>query len=229
MEDEVLHLRIGQVEHHLRTAAAGRQLTALAAQHPVGMLLEELALGVGHLGLNPDAELDTVYCSLFDQSVDAVGQFLLVYRPVAKPLMIIVARVFVAEPAVVHDEELAADVGPVLHHFFHLVLGDVHIHALPRVEEDVARRLTVVELILPGPAVERTAHAALTLIGVGHAQFGRGEGLTAFEQVRCLLLVDASDEAQRRIFRVYLQLVVTGPSQRGAEHLTAGLAQGTVL
>ena len=56
-ENEVLHLWVGHVEKHLSASASQFQVASLLLKHPVGMFLEELALGVAALRLNPDAEV----------------------------------------------------------------------------------------------------------------------------------------------------------------------------
>ena len=83
-EDKVLDLGICEIEHHLCAATSLLQLTPLGLQHPVGMLLVELAGGVGHLRLYPDAELYFTLFGSIGERLDAVGQLVLVDHPVAQ-------------------------------------------------------------------------------------------------------------------------------------------------
>ena len=83
-ETEVLHLRIGHVENELCTAASQHCITLRSLDDPVGMLLVEFRNAVGHLRLNPDAELDTMLLGIAEQSFDAFGQLVLIYHPVAQ-------------------------------------------------------------------------------------------------------------------------------------------------
>ena len=59
-EDEVLHLGIGHVEHELGAATTENRGTLRRLDDPIGVGVVELADTVGHLWLDPDAELDAV-------------------------------------------------------------------------------------------------------------------------------------------------------------------------
>ena len=83
-KDEVLHLRVGHVEHKLCAAASQFQFAPLRQQDPLRMFLKELALRVHCLGFNPDAELHALLSGSVGQALQSVGQFLQVYHPVAQ-------------------------------------------------------------------------------------------------------------------------------------------------
>ena len=103
-EHEVLHLGIAQVEHHLCAATSKHGIAFGGLDYPVGMLLVQLAGGIGHFGFYPDAELDTVLLGIAQQSLNTIGQFLLVYYPVAQARVVGLTRILVAKPSVVHHE-----------------------------------------------------------------------------------------------------------------------------
>ena len=83
-EYEVLHGRIGEVEHHLRTAASQHEVAFGSFEHPIRMLFIKLAGGVRHLRLNPDTELDAVLFGITQQTLDTVWKLILVHHPVSK-------------------------------------------------------------------------------------------------------------------------------------------------
>ena len=130
-EHEVLHLGIAEVEHHLCAAASALEIALRSLYHPFGMLLEEFALGVRHLRLEPNAELDALLLGFGKQTVNAVRQLLLVRHPVAERTVVDAALILTAKPSVVHDEELATHRLDVCHHLRHFRLLDIKVDTLP--------------------------------------------------------------------------------------------------
>ena len=84
IEDEVLHLGVGEVEHHLCSATAKLQVALRCLYHPVGVSLKEFAHGVAHFRLIPYSELYAQLLSLGKQSANAVGQLVFIHHPVAE-------------------------------------------------------------------------------------------------------------------------------------------------
>ena len=206
-EHEFLHFGVRQVEHELCASATLVHLAVGLLDHPFGVLLEKLALRVGHLGFDPDAELEPFLPGRGRQPLDALGEFLLADHPVAEARRAVVARVFVAEPAVVHHEHLPAHGGEVGHHLIHHLLVDVHRDAFPAVEQDAALLAAVVEPVQPRPAVEVAADAALALVAEGEGEYGGRKDLFRFEDVLRLVFVVVVDG----------DTVVAAPCQRAAD------------
>ena len=97
--------------------------------------------------------------------------------------MVVLAGIFVAEPAVVHHEEFSAHGGDVSHHLGHALFVDVEIDSLPAVEQYVAFLVAVAEHILAPPTVEVAADSAEPLVAEGQRKGRSGEGL-AFGEAR---------------------------------------------
>ena len=95
------------------------------------MLLEEFALGIGHLRLKPNTELYALLLGFGKESLNAVRQLLLVYNPVAQRTVVDVTLVLIAKPSVIHDEQFATHRLDVCHHLRHLRLLDVEVDTLP--------------------------------------------------------------------------------------------------
>ncbi len=227
-EDEVLHLGVAEVERGLRAPSSEARLASGVLQEPVRVLVVDVAgFPVAHLRLDPDAELDAVFLGLVGQGLQPVGQLLLVDGPVAECRVVPVAVVLLAgKPSVVHHEELAANVGHALHEGLHLLLGDGQVDPLPTVEEHVARRRSVVYLVVARPVVHVAAHAAPSLMAVGECQLRRAEGDARLEVIG-ELVVDAGH--QRVVVGVGLvrgqrQAVVATPAERGADGASVVLA-----
>ena len=131
LEYKVLHLGVGHVEHQLCAPASQLQVTSLRLQGPFGMTLKEFAFRVHHLRFYPNAELDAALSSSFRQGIESVRQLVLVHHPVAQTGSVVLTRILVAKPTVVHDEQLAAELTDVVHHGNHARLVDVEIEAFP--------------------------------------------------------------------------------------------------
>ncbi len=99
------------------------------------MLAIEIAVGVDHLRLDPDAEVHAEGMHLVDEGLEAVGKFLRVDIPVAESSVVVFA---LTEPAVVHDEALGADGGGHLSEGHLSRLIDVHLGCFPGVVKDRA-------------------------------------------------------------------------------------------
>ena len=105
-EDVLLHVAAGQVEDHLVAQLAARTVGEM--DHPIGMRAIEVAIGVHHLGLDPKAEVHAEPVDVFDQRLEALREFLRIDEPVAQAGAIVVA---LAEPAVIHHEQLDSEFG----------------------------------------------------------------------------------------------------------------------
>ena len=179
----VLNLRICEVEHHLCAAAPLCEWTVGTAQCPIGMFFEKFALCVYHFGFNPDSELYVMFFSIVCEGFDAVWQFLFAHHPVAKTCMVVVARVFVAKPTVVHNEKFASERCYVAHHLVHGLFIDVEIYTFPGIKENHSFLVAVSECVFACPAVESPTYAAFSLCRVGHDEFRCSECLTSVKYI----------------------------------------------
>ena len=193
------------------------------------MGLEEFAGAVHHLRLYPDAELQSPAFSSLHQSRYAFWQFLGVGYPVAQGFVVVGTAVLTAKPAVVHHEEFAAQLLDAVHHLFAHLLVDVHIDALPRVQQDFSQRLAVVQLTVVPPAVEGPAHAALALFAISECQHGRRKLLARLQGIGRMQVVNA---CQQRVAvfsaRLDAQLVVARPAEGGTDDASAVLLRPAV-
>jgi len=223
-EDEVLYLRVAHVENQLRAAAPEHGVSSRGLDDPVGVLLVEHALGVGHLRLYPDAELHAVLLGIVEEPLDAVRQFVFVDHPVAECAVVGLARIFLAKPAIVHDKELAAHIGDVAHHLVHALLVDVEVDTLPAVEQYHALLVAVGEHILASPAVEVTAHAGESLFGEGQGQGRCDEGLATAQMVFRIGLINACEEVViAAVVGDSAQFVVTAIAEGSTDDVAAVL------
>ena len=94
---------MAEVEHEL--VAAEHRLVAGVDERPLGVGAVQVAVGVDHLRLDPDAELHAERLHVVDQRRQPVGMRVGRHHPVTEPGAIVAAR---AEPAVVEHEALDA-------------------------------------------------------------------------------------------------------------------------
>ena len=131
--DVVVRVRVREIEHLLLPRR--RRQRHPPAQDPVGMPAREVAVGVDHLGLDPEAELHAELAHVVDQRMQALRPDVFVDEPVAETGRVVAPT---GEPAVVEHEAFDADVGRGIRQSRQLVEGVVEVHGLPRVEGDGA-------------------------------------------------------------------------------------------
>ena len=153
-EYKVLNLRVCKVEQQLCTTTTYSRLKVWVTQYPIRVLLVELALGINHLWLNPNAELHTVVMRKVNKWADAIRQLILADIPVTKSSFALLALILITKPTVVNNEHFATELSEVAGHICHILLTGVVVHALPRVEQHLASLSTIQQLVATSPAVE---------------------------------------------------------------------------
>ena len=224
LEDIFLHFRITHIEDQLSAATAGADGAFRSFYHPFRMFLIEFTGRIRRLRLYPDAEFDVVLLGVLHKIAKSVWQLLLVDNPVAEGSIVGVAFVFIAKPAIVHHEELTAHVGNVAHHLVHVLLVDIEVDTLPRVEEYPAELIAMCETVLTTPFVEVARCTRQALLGESQCQYRRSECLAFLQLVETVLRVYTGDKAV--ILRVVgddFQLVVSAIAESGSDNVTAVL------
>ena len=148
----VLNLRVRDVEHQL--VAIVICVAFRLHNNPIGMFLEELALGVDHLRLYPDAKLHACLLCISHQSGYSFRELALCGFPVAQASMVVLARILVGKPSVVEQEHVHTQVLGVLHQLSKALLVEVEARVLPVVEQSEAVVHAHVHLILACPVVQ---------------------------------------------------------------------------
>ena len=128
------------------------------------MLLEQLALRVDHLRLDPDAELHSGFLSRVCQCFDASGKFVMSHFPVTQACMVIFARIFVSEPSVIKQEHVHAQVLCFFHQSCKNFLIEVESRIFPVVQQGHPAFLAVLQLIVSCPSLEVAASRTGTFV-----------------------------------------------------------------
>ena len=226
---EILNLRVAQVEDQL--VAEVIFLAVGKFEYPVRMLFVQFAFRADHLRLQPDPELNSGAFGLFNQVAKAVRQLFDVLLPVAQPGAVVVARVFVAEPAVVEQKQVNAQLLAVFKQRGQLFFVEVEIRRFPVVQERQAVALPLRNPEFAGPAVQTAAGRAFARGGVRKQKRRGRKLLTRRQGVSRRIRVDTSHQAEV-MQRVHFKrdLVITRPGQRSSQYLPivflGGLIQG---
>ena len=109
--------------------------------------------------------------SLLHKPSDAVRQFVSVDLPVTKSTVVGKTGILDTEPAVIHHEKFATHRCNIRHHLVHARLIDVEIHTFPAVQQDLAKLITMSQLIFTTPFVKVTADSAQSFIRICKSQF----------------------------------------------------------
>ena len=222
-ENEVLHIRIGHIQYPL--VAFCRNLPFRGLHHPFRMLLGEFALRVHHFRLYPYSELQTLRVGVIRQVANAFRQFFHIHLPVSEALLVVVARVFVAEPAVVEHEEFETHRSRVVNHIRERLGVELEIGALPGVQQGRAETSVAVAAVIAGPVVEVAAHLACTPETVGPEHLRSVQFLSLSQRVAGGGRIDSGYDAQP-VALVHLEVyaVVAGPGQGTTYGLSVTLA-----
>ena len=142
------------------------------------MAFKEFAGGVGSLRFNPYTKLYAIGFGCIGQCANAVGQFAMIHHPITQGGVIAVALVFPTKPAIVHDKQFATHTTDILYHVYDTLFGNVKIDTFPRVKEDLAHLVALIDhTVVSCPTVEGSAHAAQSVVAIGECQFRGGKDL----------------------------------------------------
>ena len=172
--DVVPDLLPGEVKHQL---APPLGLGAVGGpQGPVRMGPIQLAVLADHFRLHPDAELHPQLPDAGGQGLQAAGELLLVDRPVPQAAEVAVA---LAEPAVVHDEQLHAQRCPLPGDGGQLFLVKMELRGLPVVDKHRAAlsSIGVPDELLPDGPVEAVGHGGQAVGGADQGRLRGGKAL----------------------------------------------------
>ena len=156
------------------------------------------------------------------QTLDTVGQLVLINLPVAESAVIRLTRILHTKPTIVHHEEFATHRGDVAHHLVHTRLIDVHVDTFPGVEQDLALLVAMSQLVVAAPLVEVAAYARESLLREAQGNGWCSENLTLLQMILGVVGIDACEEiVEIRIIRLHLQLVVAAIDDGRTNHVAS--------
>ena len=164
-EQVVADLGSRDIEHQL--VACGDQGAPRQLQRPLRMGTEQIAVGVHHLGFDPEAELHAQAVDMRDQLAQALRELARVRPPVAQGGTVVVTAV---EPAIVQHEALDADRGSGARQLLDRSGMDIEVETLPGVQMHRARAHA------PARPVQARAQRGVEIGGQAVATPGRAAG-----------------------------------------------------
>ena len=226
-EDEFLYFGIGEIQHQL--VAEILFVPVGIAQYPIAVSLVKFAAGADHFGFDPESETDAFTCGSFDQTGYAARQFVAGCLPVAEPLRIAVAGMFVAEPTVVEQEHIHTECRRVVHDCCEFLLIEIEIGRFPVVQQCHPIFRAVFELVAAGPVVHAAACAACPFGAEGEDEFRCPENLSRLQGVFRCIGINAGQDAQIVVL-VYFEseTEIAGPSQCAQQDLSFGFGHRIV-
>ena len=120
------HLGLRHIKHHLMPSQG--RIPLRRGQCPVGIPSVEIAVGVYHFRLKPEAELKSHIVDLVRKAFYALRKLVRIYKPVTEPGRIIVSC---AKPPVVKNEQLYTGLSALLCYLKDRLLCKAHFGGFP--------------------------------------------------------------------------------------------------
>ena len=158
-----------KIQHELIAPHGG--LPSRHRQRPVRMCTVEIGIFADHFRLDPEANLQTKVVDLFQERLEAVRQLARIRCPIAEAAVIVIPM---AEPAVVDDQHVYAQVFCLTRQIEQFRLVKVEIHGLPAVEQNrpFGKRSIMAEDVLTEKAMADMGQPVKALRAVCKQQFG---------------------------------------------------------
>jgi len=213
------HIRAAEVEHPLMPYERG--LARRPLQRPVRVGAQQVAVGVRHLGLDPDAELHAVGMDEVGQLAQPVRELHRICRPVTQSSSVGEPAL---EPAIVDHEQLDAQLGSQRYEL--ALVGDALV-VVPREPGVVVHRTQPLGLhhdVASGVVMPVSGDAAMAgeaLVCPRH--HGEVERCTGAEVVAQVDGLDAAEHVESTVMgQGHVDPPRTRPCERHRPHLTRG-------
>ena len=163
---------------------------------PLRMRLKQVANWIDHFRLKPDAKLDPPALRLVCQIGQTMRQLVSVDLPITQPRLVVVARVLVAEPAIVQQEGVRPHFFGPLEKRHNTALVERKAGGFPIIQHHRPDPIAVANAVTACPAVEIPAELSLAL-PAPRPEHGRcGKDPVLGEPVLGPKRVDAGDRPQ---------------------------------
>ena len=217
----VLHRGPGQIEDQL--IALQFQFAFRLANDPIGMFVKQFAVRIHHFRFHPDAEAQTALDGFGRQRRQAVRETLAVGLPIAQPGMVIDARIFVSEPAVVQQEQfrrpmsLAGSKRPTMR------LKSKSKPVASQLFNSTARGLCPSRMPKSrAQSMQFPAHVAQAMTAPDPDHLRRGEGFARIQMIRRSERIDAAQGADAFVVVVKRTLKTAGPCEGTGQDFAVG-------
>ena len=184
------------------------------------MLLEEFALWINHLRLNPYTKLHSCLLSISYQSWYSLWQLALSGFPIAKTSMVVLTRILIGKPSVVEQEHIYTQVFGILHQLGKTLLVEIETSVLPVVKKSEAVAHTHVHLILTSPVVQIARSLTHTVVAHGEDKLRCCEHLASLQLIIGSVRIDGRNNTQSaHVIHLESEAEVARPSYCTEHHL----------
>ena len=183
------------------------------------MFLIQFTDGIGTLRFNPNPKFYSMFLGCRNQTIHSIRQLPFVHHPIAQWRMVIIPRILVTEPTVVHNKQLTAHCSKVSHHLVHFLLVNVKIDTFPTIQQNVTKLITTMNLTVTCPTMKITAYATQPFFTIREGKFRGYENFLWFQFIFGCFIIDSCQEVMRIIIiRINTKFVISTPTQGGSNH-----------
>ena len=174
------HFISGQIQHQL--VAAEHRFFPGNDHRPVRVRAEQIAVLIDHLRLDPDAEFHAGFIDTADQLRKRAAKLFFIRRPVAERQEITVS---LSEPAVVHDQQIDAEILRLLRQADDPVSVKIKVESFPAVEQHRPHGVAVFSSadMLPDAAVQVPGQLPEAAGAEAHDHFRRGQRFAGRQRI----------------------------------------------
>ena len=222
-KNELLHLRIRQIQHPL--AASGRKFSILGLHNPFGMLLRQTACLIHHFRLNPNSKFQTFLVGIIRNIVNTFRQFFHIDFPIAQTVTGVVASEFsTCKPSIIQHKHFQAHICCVVNHIRQGTGCEIKIGTLPTIEQGRHHLCLRITLIAAGPIVQIARSATGTLSTPGPNHIGCLKFSPLIERITSGFRIDTGNHHQfLALIHLEIQLIISTPSQRTSHNFSLSL------
>ena len=223
----VLHLGVAQIQYELIAVIVC--VAVRLFDHPVGMLFIKLAPGVHHFRFDPYPEFNARIVGRLYERRDTPGEFVAGFFPVSESGMIVFPGIFVAEPSVIKQKHIYAQVFSLFHQFGQNILIEVASGVLPVVQKSHPFPLPVLKAVSARPVVKVAAALSCAVVAEREDELRSCEYVPGFKLINGGIGVYTGYHAQiADIVDLKSETEIAGPSKSAHEHFPIILLYGAV-
>ena len=211
----------GEIQHQLMAAEGMGIIRCL--QRPIRVCAVEVGVHADHFRLEPEAELQPPLVGRLCHPLETIFQLGHIDLPVTQRGIVITP---LAEPAVIQDQKLNAQILGSLCQMIHLLIIEVEIGGLPVVHQNGPQGITVLapHNVMAHHFVEGLAHTIEALAAVGQPRLRGLEALFRLQMPAEALGIDAPHHTgSAELLHLGLEGELAAPHQAEAVDLATGL------
>ncbi len=210
------HLGPGIVEDQLIPLQLELALRLL--NRPFGMLFKQFTFGIHHLRLDPDPKPQTSFDRRLGQRVEAFRKAFAVRFPVAEPSLVVDARILIAEPSVIEQEQFHTNLFGRTVQLKNPIKVEIKAGGLPVIQQRGARCVPITDTEVASPGMKLATHVAQAVVAPGPNHGGGGKRNASLNVVGRRIWIDTRQSAHATACVLECHLITTRPGERSGKH-----------